>query len=536
MKNILQIVDLFGWAIDQLAKDYSEHNPQFNWKRLAIHPKDLELKKADLSELILALKTTDIIDAHYWRTLAQLAEQVPEIKSKKIILHHHNEKNLLSENWDYVTLHIPRTEKSKKILEEKYPGKVAPVIYNHYDSKLFRLREEALLEQPAIGYVGRIVPWKGLKEIARAGYELGVKVKFMGKPDKASYLAEIPLEHQDNIDFEFMQCEDGDKPEFYKSISVYVGNSSDGRETGPLGVIEAMASGVPVVTTPSGIMHDIGRHEENCLIVPFEDYETLKNSIKRILDNPDLAKSLAEAGWNTIRQLNTETQSWKMGKLYYEVLYGDKKDLVSIVVPATLDRFEEVKKIVQAVEEQSYRELELIIAWDELKERVLMAKKDLFHLDAMTSVPLRHVFTGREGYNLGYARDLGVSYAHGIWILFCDSRLKPDYTAVQEFVYTAGGSREKVWYFGEKGSGKRNFVENFSFIRRSNFITAGMSNQLITEYGGMSQEFRERFTSQGFNLYYVPSAYAEEIRRASKTPERKASLIKMKNILARLGL
>jgi glycosyltransferase involved in cell wall biosynthesis len=531
MKNILQVCDSFGWAINNLAQDFVTHNPQFNWKRLAIHPKDLELKKVDLTEFREALKWADVIDAHYWRTLAQLAEQVPEMKSKKIILHHHNEKNLLSENWDYVSLHIAHTSKSKEVLEEVYPGKVSPVIHNHYDESFFEYTQEYNHEAKTIGYVGRIVPWKGLKEIARAAYELGAKVKFMGKPDKASYLAEIPMEHQENIDFEFMACDDNDKPEFYRSLTVYVGNSGEGRETGPLGAIEAMASGIPVVSTRAGIMQDLGKHQENYLSVPYDDYTALKEAISQVLKNKELAEKLREAGWNTVRQLNGANQAWKMGKLYYEVLYGEKKDLVSVIVPATLDRIEDVKKIAQALEIQSYRELELVVVWDELEQ-------DTKVLDInIVSIPVRHLWTERQGYNLGYARDLGVSYAHGTWILFCDSRLKPDYTAVQEFIYTASGSREKVWYFGDKGSGKRNFVENFSFIRRGNFIGSGMSNQLITGYGGMSQELRERFASQGYSLFFVPSAFAEEIKKSgSKSMERRRSLVAMKNVLARLNL
>ena len=59
----------------------------------------------------------------------------------------------------------------------------------------------------------------------------------------------------------------------YKEINIYVGNSGSGRETGPLGLIEAMASGVPCITTPSGIANDICEDQENSLVIDFDDYD-----------------------------------------------------------------------------------------------------------------------------------------------------------------------------------------------------------------------------------------------------------------------
>ncbi len=65
-----------------------------------------------------------------------------------------------------------------------------------------------------------------------------------------------------------------------------------------LPVGEAMACGVPVISTTGGalpeVMGDAG------ILVPPADYQALAGSIVRLLDNPDLAKSLGEAGYRRI--------------------------------------------------------------------------------------------------------------------------------------------------------------------------------------------------------------------------------------------
>ena len=67
-----------------------------------------------------------------------------------------------------------------------------------------------------VGYVGRIVPWKGLKEIARACKELGYKLQVMGRQDKPAYWNEIVLEGSDKvIDYSFFNC----KQSFYMGFS-----------------------------------------------------------------------------------------------------------------------------------------------------------------------------------------------------------------------------------------------------------------------------------------------------------------------------
>lgn len=530
MKNILQIVDTYNWAIGRLCEPIRTFNPQFHWKTVEVHPKDLEHGKIDLAPIIEAIKWADIVDVQYWRCLSQLLEKIPELRTKKIVLTHHNEKNLLSYDWKDVATHVAKTKFSQETLREKYPH--VSYIPNSYDPDEMKFNDQFPPKPAAIGYVGRITRWKGLKEVARAAFELGYPVKFMGKPDDREYFAEIPQEHIDNIDFEFMDCPDKDRKEFFKTITCYVGNSGSGREVGTLGLIEAMGSGVPVISTPSGLAGDIGEDRENMMLVDYGDYEELKAAIKEVMESPALQGSLRKGGWDTIRGFNNERMAYQYRKVYNDLIYTGR--IVSVIIPATEDRAQNVNAILEALEKQTYKNIEAVVVFDE--EYAQVSDEIVKALNAF-SFPVQVIFTGQgEGYNLAMARNLGAIEASGESLMFCDSRMRPEPDAIEKFLEMAKNSPEKRWMFGNKGFDKSTFVENFSMIPRDEFIRAGMCNERINAYGGMSQELRERFSYQGFKFIYVPEAKAKEMLSSHSSPSKKDDIIRMKNLLYKMRL
>lgn len=528
MKKILQILDVSGWAIDELAKSIVKYNPQYEWKRLFLHPKDLEQGKINLEEVKKEIEWADLIDAHYWRTLSQLMDLIPEIRKKKILLTHHNEKNILSYDWKDVTAHMARTLYSKELLEKSYPDKKIFYTANTFDPEKFEWNEEYPPREQAVGYVGRIVPWKGLKEIAKACYELNYPLYVMGRMDKPSYYAEIPDEHKSVIKWDFFNCDEADKIEFYKSITIYVGNSGSGRETGPLGLVEAMAMGIPCVTTGAGIAKDICSDDVNCLMVDYGDEDQLQESIQTLMTTPALQARFRKNAWQTIRNYTHERGAMEYRRAFVELL--NDRPLVSVIIPATWDRVEQVREILLSLNDQTYKSIEVLVIWDEISKTPALNRESY-------SFPIHEISTERDGYNLAMARNLGIIEASGKYLLFCDSRLKPEKEAIEIFVKNMpADKKEKVWIFGRKGGDKESFVENWSMIRRDHIIRAGMMNQSINRYGGMSQELRERFASQGFIFQYIPEAKADEMMKGSLTKEKRGDIIAMKNLLFKLNL
>ena len=78
----------------------------------------------------------------------------------------------------------------------------------------------------------------------------------------------------------------------------------------PVAVVEAMAFGLPVVTTAVGGIPDLLKHGDTGLFVPVNDQEAMVRAIQSLLKNPELAARLSANGrclaeqssWDRVRQ------------------------------------------------------------------------------------------------------------------------------------------------------------------------------------------------------------------------------------------
>ncbi len=77
--------------------------------------------------------------------------------------------------------------------------------------------------------------------------------------------------------------------------------ASDGDRDGiPNALVESLYMGVPVVSTPVSGVPELIHSEENGLLVPERDADSLANAIARLLDHPYLRERLAEVGRQTV--------------------------------------------------------------------------------------------------------------------------------------------------------------------------------------------------------------------------------------------
>lgn len=534
--KVLQVVDIHGWAIGQLARVIEKGNPHLWIKTIAIHPKDYRNNPPFWNESFLAevkAFNPDVIHFHYWDVANSLSKVVVENlgeKRPKMILTHHNQKNLLSHKWEYLDHIVCHTKKAQDILAKSGFEKVT-IIQHGIDIEKFRFNEEYDCNNRTIGYVGRIVPWKGLVEILQSAKALGTKVIGMGRVDKADYYAKVQ-EYREYFDERFATPDDK-QVDVYHEIGVYVGNSDDNIEEGPLGLLEAMACGIPVITTKAGEAADIIKDRENGIIVEFNNQQNIEVALKAFFSfTPEQKNKMREAAWDTVRKMSQERMAFEWEKLYYKLAFD--KDLVSIIIP-THNRAENLKLMLEAHLAQTYRPIEVIVCDDNSQDddatRNTVFDFALEHRD----LPIKYVNTHFDGYGLAMARNMGILESSGYYLFFNDDRMIPEKDAVEKMIKRLSSIKEKSVVWGDKGAGKRDFIENFFAVRKRHLVDAGMFNERINLYGGQSQELRARLRKQGFQFEFESEAKAKP-SFGTRRNKRRYDIVKSKVILWKLGL
>jgi len=103
-------------------------------------------------------------------------------------------------------------------------------------------------------------------------------------------------------------------PELYADADIAINPSTV--DNMPISILEAYASGVPVVTTDVGGIPYIAEHERTALLVPARNPEAMADAILRLLDTPSLAETLITNGLH-----EAETYAWPFVRENWTGLY-----------------------------------------------------------------------------------------------------------------------------------------------------------------------------------------------------------------------
>lgn len=90
-------------------------------------------------------------------------------------------------------------------------------------------------------------------------------------------------------------------------------------EGGPRSILEAWATGVPVVSTRVGWVPDIATDGENALLADVEDRSTLVRCAMEVIENPDLRRKLIDAGRREVCKYTFDVTAQR----YYRELYKE---------------------------------------------------------------------------------------------------------------------------------------------------------------------------------------------------------------------
>ncbi len=107
-------------------------------------------------------------------------------------------------------------------------------------------------------------------------------------------------------------------PELYAEHDIFVFPSL--MEGLPCVLLEAMAGGMPVVTTETCGMVDVVEHEVNGLLVPPANAEALIEAILRLSESAELRKRLGQAAQETMRRYTWERAARRLEKAFVRAL------------------------------------------------------------------------------------------------------------------------------------------------------------------------------------------------------------------------
>ncbi|MBF0171929.1 MAG: glycosyltransferase family 4 protein [Magnetococcales bacterium] len=161
---------------------------------------------------------------------------------------------------------------------------------------------------PVIGIVATLRSWKGhsflleaFKEIVDTSRELPLPrlvVVGDGPQEENLHRQAGELNLRQRVHFSGYQT---DPVPWLHALDLFA-LPSHGNEGVPQALMQAMACGLPVVSTPVGAIPEIIVNEENGLLVRPKDSPSLANAIKRLLHEPMLGERLAQAALRTARE------------------------------------------------------------------------------------------------------------------------------------------------------------------------------------------------------------------------------------------
>ncbi len=524
MLKVVVVVDKKDTAIDRLAQAQAQYMRNYDYVICDVHPKRPD--DDQMARFLVEAAGADIIDFQYFRSAEMLLDNISWLKDKKLILAHHNPYSIFESKWDRYDMVVANNKTIFGDLRELMhnPEKRLTLIPNAVDPSFWRFNFDWKPNKRVLMVANRIEGKKGILEVAIACGELGLTFVLVGAVSDRQYMHSVF--QTGNVEFH-EQCTDQELLDLYYTSTIHVCNSVDKFESGTMPILQAMQTGVPVLTRMIGLVPDL-YDGENMVIneAGNEDVQSIQDHLEAMMADSKALETLRQKAWNTGKNYNSERRAYSYQRLYRAVQEGEP---VSVIVPI-YDKPETIRACLNAIANQDYPNIELIVVDDNPTPN----KEMIDEFSSTVNFPVRYIYSAiPDSYGLARARNLGAIEATGDILVFCDQRqiMAPD--AVRVFVENL---TPKSWVYGDKGGNKPNFVENFSAIARHEFVEAGMFNERITAYGGMSQEIRQRTRVQGFRHVYLPEAKATPMGKSSNRNRKKDEIIAMKNLLFKVGL
>jgi glycosyltransferase involved in cell wall biosynthesis len=228
---------------------------------------------------------------------------------------------LIKRIWKNASAVISNSEGLKELAQKSLPEQEISIIYNGIDTGHFAPKPEA---RPADKFIitpgaSRVTGRKGLKYLIEAVSSLvkiypQIYLKIMGDGDDKKNLELLAkeLKLENHVEFLGRIPRENTAP-YYQEASAFVLSSlNEGMSNA---MLEALASGLPIIATDTGGSKELVKEEENGFIIKMKNSVAIAEKLEKLITNPELARKMGEES----RKI-AENMSWeKVAKKYYEL-------------------------------------------------------------------------------------------------------------------------------------------------------------------------------------------------------------------------
>lgn len=181
-------------------------------------------------------------------------------------------------------------------------------------------------EEKVVLFVGRLAEKKGVTYLIEAMKRVKAKLVIVGEGPLRGELQEQVKRQLLGDKVIFMGARSHDElPEIYASADVFVTPSITAKDKDKEGfglvILEAMASGVPVVASQSGGITEIIVHEHNGLLSKEKDSKSLADNINRLLQDDDLRKKIIINMKKTVEKYDYNAVGERYAELFQQICY-----------------------------------------------------------------------------------------------------------------------------------------------------------------------------------------------------------------------
>lgn len=180
-------------------------------------------------------------------------------------------------------------------------------------------------ERKVVLFVGRLAEKKGVKYLIEAMKEVDAVLYIVGEGPLGMELREQAKSYEDKVKFLGAKSHE-ELPVIMASADLFVAPSivaTNGDQEGlPVSIMEALASGLPVVAGNSGGTKDIIENGVNGFVVDAKNVEQLTDKINQIIKNDILLKKMGENSVKTAKKYSYKIIGEKYHELIQEKLYS----------------------------------------------------------------------------------------------------------------------------------------------------------------------------------------------------------------------